>query len=203
VPRPRLDDDQQIAILDATVAVIAQRGAANARLADVAAAIGRSTGTLQHYFGSRDELLAAAFRRLNDTAAEAAREAAAAIDDPWARLQSVLDAVLGGGPSDWTAEWQVWLEFWTASARDPELRALTGDVYATWRTLIGEAIAEGRKTGTFTPIAPPSEVAAALLAVLDGLALHALLDIASDRRQATARRIVRRVAASYLGVATA
>jgi AcrR family transcriptional regulator len=202
LPRPRLDDDQQTAILDATVAVIAQRGVANARLADVAVAIGKSTGTLQHYFGSRDELLAAAFRRLNDSGAEAARAAAAEIADPWARLQSVLDEVLGGGP-DWTAEWQVWLEFWTACSRDPELRELTGDVYATWRALIGEAIAEGRKTGVFTPIAPPSEVAAALLALLDGLALHALLGIASDRRQATARKIVRRVAAGYLGVATA
>jgi AcrR family transcriptional regulator len=201
VPRPRLDDDQQLAILDATVAVIAERGAANTRLADVARAIGRSTGTLQHYFGSRDELLAAAFRRLNDTGAEAARGAAAELDDPWARLQSVLDAVLGGGPGDWTAEWQVWLEFWAACARDPELRALTGDVYATWRTLIGEAIAEGRRTGAFTPIAPPAEIAAALLALLDGLAVHALLGIATDARQATARRIVRRVAAGYLGVA--
>lgn len=203
MPRPRLDDEQQTAILDATVAVIAQRGAASTRLADVARAIGKSTGTLQHYFGSRDELLAAAFRRLNDTGAEAARAAAAAIDDPWVRLQSVLDAVLGGSAADWTAEWQVWLEFWTACARDPELRALTGDVYATWRALISDAIADGRKAGTFTPIAPPAEVAAALLALLDGLALHALLDIASDRRQATARRIVRRAAASYLGVATA
>jgi AcrR family transcriptional regulator len=202
VPRPRLDDDQQNAILDAAVVVIAQRGAASTRLADVARAIGRSTGTLQHYFGSRDELLAAAFRRLNDAGAEAARAAAAEIDDPWARLQSVLDEVLGGGP-DWTAEWQVWLEFWTACARDPQLRALTGDVYATWRSLIAEAIAEGRRSGAFTPVAPPAEVAAALLALLDGLALHALLGIAGDRRQATARRIVRRVAASYLGVGAA
>jgi AcrR family transcriptional regulator len=199
VPRPRLDDTQLAALLDATVAVIAERGTENTRLSDVARAVGRSTGTLQHYFGSRDELLAAAFRRLNEVAAADARAAATRIEDPWERLLSVVDAVLGTG-EDWRAEWQVWLEFWASCARDPELRSLTGDVYATWRALLLAAIDDGVAGKTFTLAAPREEVATALLATLDGTALHGLLSINGVDRDA-ARAIVARLAASYLGVA--
>lgn len=195
MPRPRLDTVQQAAILDATVRVIAQRGADRTRLVDVAHAVGRSTGTLQHYFGSRDELFAAAFRRLNELSAEHGRTAAAEIADPWARLQSVLDAIFGS-ESD-RGEWRIWLEFWAAWARDPELRALTGDVYATWRELLVEAIHDGEEAGDFAPTERPEVVAAALLAAVDGTALHSVLGI-GGLDHATARSIVTAIAAGYL-----
>lgn len=194
MPRPRLDQAQQDALLDAAVRVIARRGAQGTRLADVAREVGRSTGTLQHYFGSRDELLAAAFRRLNDIAVAEARRVASAVDDPWERLLALIDVILGGG-EDWRAEWHVWLEFWAACARDEELRERTADVYGTWRALLTAAIDDG----DFARNAPTAEIVTALLAAIDGTALHGLLGI-GDLDRAGARRAVRRLAASYLGV---
>lgn len=82
-PRPRLDAEQQDAILDATVAVIARRGLPHTRLADVAAAVGRSTGTLQHYFVDRTGLVRAALLRLNEVSGSRADAVAEEIADPW------------------------------------------------------------------------------------------------------------------------
>jgi AcrR family transcriptional regulator len=198
-PRPRLDQSQQDALLDATVRVIARRGAERTRMADVAREVGRSTGTLQHYFGSRDELLAAAFLRVNDEAAATARALADATTDPWERLVALLGSVLGP-EAGWHAEWALWLEFWAACARDPELRARTAGVYDVWRALLAETIADGVAAGTFSPTSPPGEIVTTLLAALDGIALHGLLGIGGLDREA-AHRLVSRLAADALGVA--
>jgi AcrR family transcriptional regulator len=198
MPRPRLDQDAQDALLDAAVRVIARRGTDRTRLADVAREVGRSTGTLQHYFGSRDELLAAAFHRLNEQGGAEARRVADAVDDPWARVVALIGVVLGSGP-DWRQEWQVWLEFWAACARDAQLRRRTADLYDNWRALLGAAIDDGAARGDFSPAAPTAEIVTALLAAIDGTALHGLLGIGGlDRAGAAA--VVERLARSYLGV---
>lgn len=197
-PRPRLDDAQQQSILDAAVRVIARRGADRTRLADIAREVGRSTGTLQHYFGSREELLVAAFHRLNQVAEVESSRLAAAVPDPWERLGTLVDFTLGVG-DDWRDEWAVWLEFWSACARDPLLRQETTAVYGAWRMPIRAAIEEGHASGAFTLQAPVDEVVAAILAAMDGAALHALLGIGGLDR-AAAREIVLRLASGYLGV---
>jgi AcrR family transcriptional regulator len=200
-PRPRLDQSQQDALLDATVRVIARRGAERTRMLDVAKEVGRSTGTLQHYFGSRDELLAAAFLRVNDEAAAAARALAETEPEPWPRLQALLGSVLGP-ESGWHAEWALWLEFWAACARDPELRARTAGVYDVWRALLRQTVDDGVAAGAFSPSSPPDAIVTTLLAALDGIALHGLLGIGGVDRDA-AHRLVTRLAADALGVAGA
>ena len=58
--------DRRVQVLEATVRVISERGAERTRLADVSRAAEVSIGLIQHYFGSRDDLLAAAFEFFND-----------------------------------------------------------------------------------------------------------------------------------------
>ena len=53
---------RKIAVLEAACRVIADRGADATRFADVAAESGVPVSTLQYYFGSREDLLVAAFR---------------------------------------------------------------------------------------------------------------------------------------------
>jgi AcrR family transcriptional regulator len=195
-PRPRLDDDQQHAILDAAVAVIARRGLPNTRLADVATAVGRSTGTLQHYFGSHEGLVRAAILRLNAVSGARAAAVSAAIEDPWERLTALVDETLGVGEG-WDAEWRVWLDFWSACSRDPELAQETTAVYAIWRDAMRRTVQQGIADGMFDAAAPVEEVVSALLALIDGAAIHVLLGIGGldhDR----ARAIALRLAASYL-----
>src|SRR5947209_2417018 len=55
---------RKTAVLEAACRVIADRGADATRFADVAAESGVPVSTLQYYFGSREDLLVAALRRL-------------------------------------------------------------------------------------------------------------------------------------------
>ena len=58
---------RKIAVLEAACRVIAERGADATRFADVAAESGVPVSTLQYYFGSREDLLVAAFRHASGT----------------------------------------------------------------------------------------------------------------------------------------
>lgn len=174
-PRPRLTDSEQAELLDAAVAVIAERGVEATRLSDIARAADCSTGTLQHYFGSREDLLAAAFGRLNAVSETQARSLAAEFTDPWERLLALFAFMLGDAAG--AVEWVVWVEFWHSCLRDDRLRALASGVYEAWREPIRAAIAQGRAEGRFAPRADDEALVATLLAAIDGVALHALLGL--------------------------
>ena len=53
-------------ILETTIRVVLERGFGNTRVADVAAALGVSTGLIHYHFSSKGELLAEAFRYAAD-----------------------------------------------------------------------------------------------------------------------------------------
>jgi AcrR family transcriptional regulator len=59
-PRPQIDHIRKPQILAAAAEVIAERGVASTRIADVAERAGTSSGTILYWFGSKDELLAEA-----------------------------------------------------------------------------------------------------------------------------------------------
>ena len=61
-PRPARAGRRKLPVLEAACRVIAERGAEATRFTDVAAASGVPVSTLQYYFGSREDLLVAAFR---------------------------------------------------------------------------------------------------------------------------------------------
>ena len=75
-------------MLEAACRVIAERGADATRFADVAAESGVPVSTLQYYFGSREDLLVAAFRHASSTEIAALEAEVAAIDDPWDQLET-------------------------------------------------------------------------------------------------------------------
>ena len=77
---------RKVAVLEAAGRVIAERGADATRFADVAAESGVPVSTLQYYFGSREDLLVAAFRHASGTEIEALEAEIAALDDPWQQL---------------------------------------------------------------------------------------------------------------------
>ncbi len=86
--------DQRARILVAAEAVIRERGLNQTRLRDVAAAAGVSTGMVQHYFDSRDRLLAEAFQYNNRRRAEAWGHAAVSSADAWGKIESLITHAL-------------------------------------------------------------------------------------------------------------
>ena len=76
---------RKIAVLEAAGRVIAERGADATRFADVAAESGVPVSTLQYYFGSREDLLVAAFRHASAAEIAGLETEIAGLDDPWQR----------------------------------------------------------------------------------------------------------------------
>jgi AcrR family transcriptional regulator len=171
---PKLVDHEarREALASALWHVVMREGIEAASLRRVAAEAGWSTGSLRHYFGTQSELLAFAMelvvQRVTRRVAELPPDG-----DPRALAERLLHEVL---PLDAErrAEMQVWLAFTARSLVDPELRDLRDRAHAGLRSLCRGAAellgAAGRGADA---------EAERLHALVDGLALHAVLDPAT------------------------
>jgi AcrR family transcriptional regulator len=150
--------------------VVTHEGIEAASLRRVAAEAGWSTGSLRHYFASQSELLAFAMelvvQRVTDRAAAirpdgSPRELAARV------LHEVLPL-----DAERRAEAQVWLAFTARSVVDPELRGLREVAHGGLRSLC-------RSAAELLGARDLDAAAERLQALVDGLALHAVLDPAT------------------------
>jgi AcrR family transcriptional regulator len=175
------------AILEATLRLVADQGAATVRLRDVAHAAGVSVGSLQYYFDSRDELIREAFdqhaRDVVDLVALAGDASAA----PPARLAAVIEAAVLRPDLRHSAA--LWMEFVTAGLHDAQLRALLEGAYEAWRDLLAEVVRAGTETGDFRPLLPSETVVACLVALIDGFELAVAIDVADATPGAIAAKI--------------
>jgi AcrR family transcriptional regulator len=156
-------------VLAAVAAVIAARGADATRFTDVAAASGVPVSTLQYYFGSREDMLVAAFRSASTTELAAL---AAELEDGtgagWAQLERIVAVALGGYDPAGSGAGQLWIESWHFALRDPEMREDVLADYTAWRGLVEKVVAAGADRGSWRPAVPPAQVAVTVLALIDG-----------------------------------
>ena len=110
-------------MLEAACRVISERGADATRFADVAAESGVPVSTLQYYFGSREDLLVAAFRHASSAEIAALEADVAAMDDPWDQLERIITKSLTGYQPDAPEGGRLWIESWHFGIRDAEMRA--------------------------------------------------------------------------------
>jgi AcrR family transcriptional regulator len=154
-------------VLEAAGRVIADRGADATRFADVAAESGVPVSTLQYYFGSREDMLVAAFRHASGTEIAALEADLAAMSDPWARLERIITTALAG----YQESSRLWIESWHFGIRDPEMRADTLADYGAWRRLVADAVRQGIEQGRFGAAHPPEMVARLAIALVDGMGI--------------------------------
>jgi AcrR family transcriptional regulator len=158
--------------LDAAALVIAERGADAARFVDVAAQSGVPVSSLQYYFGSREDLVVAAFRHASETELITLTSELATREDPWERIVYIIDDALRGyRPGDDVAG-RLWIEAWHFGLRDEEMRADVNRDYSTWQELIEEAIDSGVELGRFVTSRSAQSIAVVILALLDGVGLR-------------------------------
>jgi len=177
-------------ILAATVQQISVRGVSATRAADVAKALGISTGLIFYHFGSLDQLIAEAF--------------AFAVDQDLSRLQDVVAsdapvrermtrALVNYGPSADAGEWRIWLDGWSESMRNEPLRDTVVRFDDEWQRGLQILLQAGKDAGVFA-IAEPDMLAGAITSLMDGLSVQAIVRGASPamrvRREATARSVV-------------
>lgn len=147
--------------------LVMRDGIEAASLRRVAAEAGWSPGSLRHYFTTQSELLAFAMELITERVRR--RVSALPVEaDPRATATRLLLEVL---PLDdeRRAEMQVWLAFTMRALVDPALRGRREAAHAALRALCRSAVA-------LLGSGEPDRETERLHALIDGLALHAILD---------------------------
>jgi AcrR family transcriptional regulator len=159
----------------AAASVFARRGYQGASVEEVAAEAGLSTGSLYAHFGSKEAL----FLSLLD---EGIPGWAADYVRPPGDAPS-LEGGLAGAATHWAEAldqrrevFLLFIEFWAAAVRDPDLRPRLAERYAALRRAGAVLIEKGAaEIGLALPL--PADVLASLFIALgDGLALQRLVD---------------------------
>lgn len=154
------------AILAAALECISKSGYEATRLRDVSDAAGVSIGIIQHYFGTREQLLGEA---LGFASGELV-EHFAFLDGklgPWDQLRGMIGVVCGM-PS-LHGRGLLWLEMSSLARRHPELRERLDSVYELWDAHIRAAVQHGAADGSLG-VEPDSvdDLTAIFLAFFDG-----------------------------------
>ena len=174
---PKLEEDVRIerrqALIDAASRCISNRGFSSVTVDDVCAEAGVSKGAFYIYFDAKHDLLLAL---LDDDAAavdqimEELGSSAVRGDEKLHRLaRAMLER--GADPS----RLQVRADIWAEVQADATLRARFATVVARQRATLRDWIESSVRSGELKDV-PSNALAAILLALDDGLMLHALLD---------------------------
>jgi AcrR family transcriptional regulator len=147
--------------------LVLRDGIEAASIRRVAAEAGWSTGSLRHYFETHAQLVAFAMELVVERVTERVNEPRPP-RDPRTEAEWLLHQVL---PLDAErrAEMQVWLAFTTRALVDPELRDLRASAHAGLRGLCAQAL-------DLLGVADLGRESERLHALIDGLALHAVLE---------------------------
>ena len=165
-------------ILQAATEVFAEQGFASVTVAEIADHAGIGKGTVYEYFSSKDELLFAVFKWMNDKIFERIRSLLDEGGSTRERLQRLLD--LGAQISLEQVEMQaVVLDFWSTSRGtkvEERYNQACLTTFRAYRRLVADVIHEGQTTGELRSDVDPEAVAVMVVAAMDGLGVHIFFD---------------------------
>lgn len=168
-------DSRREVMLRAALHVIAARGFADTRIADVAERAGTSPALVIYYFQSKDKLLTEAIRMAEDRWFEQGVRRLRAIPDAVGRLEEIVTWICIPEPDgEFPDPWSLWIDLWARSQRHPAVARVREEFDARWRSAISGVITDGQTVGAFGPM-DAVEFAIAILALLDGLAVQMAL----------------------------
>ncbi len=184
-------------ILDAAATAIAERGLCDTRIADVAEIVGVSPALILYYFPTKAALLAEALIRLDELFYQRVKERMASATSAEDRLATLIDESCPdlGEDNGLPDIWELWPAAWELSRHDPEFAGARARLDEVWRRQIAAVVEEGIATGEFEEV-DPTDFALQLAAMLDGLAMEAMLgdpDVDSKRMSELARSFSRRM----------
>jgi AcrR family transcriptional regulator len=173
--------ERREALLAAVWQVIARDGLERATIRSIAEETGWSAGVLAHYFADKEDILASAIQLSHERIAARWDAKLAGLRG----LDALRELVLDNLPLDDERELETRFEvnYWS--------RAVTRqDVPATaWRRgpllvdRLAELVEDARNLGEIDVTEPSADIAERLLALIDGLSLHALLHPARVTRE--------------------
>lgn len=163
-------------LADAALDIAAEQGIKAVTIRAVAERSGWSTGVINHYFRSHRDLLLGALRRAAEVQGRMFRDLRLdETSDPMQRLRLLVESVL---PLDdrRVAMTRIFLVFYAEAAADPAAREEIVDYLHNWRRVVSRVLREGQAAAQVDDSRDPEQLADELVALSDGLAMHAMLD---------------------------
>jgi AcrR family transcriptional regulator len=172
--RPDVSEERRPQIIDAAIRVFARKGCRSATMPDVAREAGLSVGGVYWYFKGKDEIVAAILERIFDQDLGALAELLAEGAPATERLRAFVDGYAARF-DEWAWMNAIGIEFYGEAAHNEKVRAVIQRYLGRYRAALAELIAQGVQRGEFRPV-DPVDVANALVALEEGLALHLTVD---------------------------
>jgi AcrR family transcriptional regulator len=162
-----------------------ERGVAGTTSRDIAAAAGVNLAAITYHFGSKDELVARALLHAVRDWLEPARQALSRAGDPAARALEAI-ALLRRSFGEARELLPAYFEAFVRAPRDDVLRRGVDELLGELRVLLRDQIQDQKDHGLLPAWVEPDAMAALLLALADGIALHGALDPAAIDHDAIA-----------------
>ncbi len=141
----------------------------------VAEEAGWSTGAVVHYFADKEEMLLLAFSTVADRVRTRLAEAAEQTTEPLGLVRAWLVEGLPTG-RERQAEVRVWFAFLGLALTRPDFARAQRLTYRAWRGRVADLLRDAQEHGDIREDVDPSAAAAALVAVVDGLAIQATFE---------------------------
>jgi AcrR family transcriptional regulator len=181
-------------ILAAAEAEVTRRGFARTRVGDVADSLGVSSALIFYHFGTKEKLFAEALEHAVNRDLARLDSVVAKASDPVDGVRRILALYSPQGNAN---GWTVWVDAWSESLREPEMRAMSRQLDVRWKDVLADQISQGVARGLFV-CADPEGAAWRLSALLDGLAVQVMVHRSITKKQLA--QWVRGAAALELGV---
>lgn len=189
--RSEIASDRRTSVLLAARRSLAREGLDRLTMRMIAREAGISLGTVTYYFKSKEELLTTVLFNVAEQFDRSMENSCPNETDPYKKLLAYIANSL---PADEARRelWLVWLEFWNRASRTPELSPLHNELYGRWRCEVAGILNTGIDAGRFhwhdTEL-----VAKQLLAVIDGLAVNAVVgdpEVSMDEMYRVCRAVI-------------
>jgi TetR/AcrR family transcriptional repressor of bet genes len=183
--QPEIGEFRRQNLIEGTLRSLATNGIAGTSVRTITAAAGVSHGLARHYFPTKDELLAAAFRYLCDGISEQIRDVERQGDrSARERLKATPRAVFSP-PAFNVVNRLAFLEFWHEIRQNQAIRDIQRDLYARYRRRVARLFGEAARDAGVE--IDHRAAAIGLIALLDGLWLELSLDDRSISRDQAMR----------------
>lgn len=185
--RPKRHYDRQAEIAKAAAEVISTRGIRNTHLRHIARHMGVTTGTLQHYFDSKEDLLQLAANRGMDQILERALSESEKVQG-LESLRTFCELIL---PLDEERRraWQAAVAFNGATIGDPRLSELEAARYEATQKRCAQLISRLQRSGALSSKIDANRAGYGLVAFIEGLSMQ-LVFSRKQRKAAYTRQLL-------------
>lgn len=173
MPKLGMEPIRRAAVIKAAQECIAEYGFENTTMLKIAERAKCSTGTVNHYFSNKEDVLVSAMRAASWAVGRRMRQVINETANPWRRLDRVIALSLPDSPED-RREWYISLTFWVRSIHNQELRQRNQRRLSSWFNLLKSIIEDGIQQGAFRSL-DPEMATLSLIGIIDGLGVHAAL----------------------------